>query len=383
MREPALCVVAVLALVAAFIVAGTAEYKSAASQADGNLERRAVVPMLVRSANPPDPTPIPTATPMPTPTVPTSPLGTRSNPYPVGTEVEFAGSWHVTVLSVTSDATDLVLAENIFNEPPTPGRQFFIAHVRARYSGGGTDNFDGNFRLRAVGASAVGVTTFENSCGVVPNELPDPDVFAGGMLEGNVCWEIRSDDADSMVLYDDPFLEDPIEQFVSLLPPGVPPPAVSGPAGRAPDPAPGVGTRQNPVPIGQAIPFPDGWNVSVVGIDEDATAEVLAENPFNDPPSVGHRFFIVRIRATRAAEGMAEFDGDFRLRAVGAAAVVWTTFNNSCGVVPDALPDSDVFPGGTITGNICFEVPNTDVGTLVLLDHPFLVAGSPYFAALH
>lgn len=122
-------------------------------------------------------------------------------------------------MSVTPNATAAVLAENQFNDPPQPGDQFFIARVSATYTGPGSSRFDGSFRLRAVGASAVSYSTFNNSCGVIPDKLPDPEVFTGGTIEGNVCWEIRASDASSMVMFDDPFLGDDSKRvYFSIAP---------------------------------------------------------------------------------------------------------------------------------------------------------------------
>jgi hypothetical protein len=55
-----------------------------------------------------------------------------------------------------------------------------------------------------VGPSSVGYSTFENSPGVIPDPLPDSEVFSGGEIEGNVGWEIKSSDAYSLVMYDNP-----------------------------------------------------------------------------------------------------------------------------------------------------------------------------------
>ena len=45
-----------------------------------------------------------------------------------------------------------------------------------------------------------------------------------------------------------------------------------------------------------------------------------------------------------------------------------STFEHSCGVIPDEIVDAAVFPGGGVSGNVCFEVPAGDAGTLVLVD---------------
>lgn len=156
----------------------------------------------------------PTVPPPPPPPPPAQ--GTRTNPYPVGTEVQLGDGWKMKVLSSTPDATAAVLAENQFNDPPKTGEQFYMTRVTATYVGSGSDSFDGSYRLRSVGASAVSYSTFENSCGVIPDDISNAEVFTGGTITGNVCWAVRSSDAPSLVLYDDPITTVPTRLFFAL-----------------------------------------------------------------------------------------------------------------------------------------------------------------------
>jgi Ca2+-binding RTX toxin-like protein len=143
----------------------------------------------------------------PAPPAPSAvPVGTRANPYPVGTPVPLGDGWTMRVVGTTPNATAAVLAENMFNDPPAPGFQFFIVRVQATYTGQGSDSFDGSFRMRAVGSAAVSYSTFHDSCGVIPDEISDAKVFTGGTIAGNECWAVRNSDAGSLVMYDDPLL---------------------------------------------------------------------------------------------------------------------------------------------------------------------------------
>jgi hypothetical protein len=131
------------------------------------------------------------------------PTGSRENPVPMGTEA-VTGDWVVVVLDVIPYATDVVMAENMFNEPPREGHQFYIATLEATFEGSGSATlFDLNFQ--AVGPAAVSYTTFEPGCGVHPNMFPVSEVFEGGIVTFNVCWSIQSSDADALVMYVEPF----------------------------------------------------------------------------------------------------------------------------------------------------------------------------------
>ena len=157
-------------------------------------------------------TPEATATPEPT-AAPEPVLGSRETPVPLGVTIETKGEeiaedhFEITVIDVVPDATSMVLAENQFNDPPEAGNQFFMVTLRAKYLGPDSTTFDGRFRLRALGSRGVVYTTFENSCGTIPNELPEPELFTNGEVEGAVCWQIASSDADSLMLFlDEHFL---------------------------------------------------------------------------------------------------------------------------------------------------------------------------------
>jgi hypothetical protein len=141
-------------------------------------------------------------------------VGTRENPVPFGTAADLGDGWQIKVLRVVPDATNMVLKEDPFNKQPKLGNQFFIVTVEAKYTGSGASNFNGLFRLRAVGPSALSYSTFENSPGVIPDPLPNSDVFAGGVITGNIGWQIRSSDSDSLLMYDKPL--NSIGKFFSL-----------------------------------------------------------------------------------------------------------------------------------------------------------------------
>ena len=126
----------------------------------------------------------------------------------------------VTVTSVTPDATSAIMAENQFNDPPSQGSQFFMAALEATYNGAeASSTFDGSFRFKAVGPTNVSYSTFENSCGVIPDEISGAEVFQSGTISGNTCWQIQSSDAAGLVMFDDPFTFGDVERiYMSLVP---------------------------------------------------------------------------------------------------------------------------------------------------------------------
>ena len=159
-------------------------------------------------------TPSPTSTPLPTqsPTLSPTPvpvLSSMEKPVPFGQSFEVKNDdptdhWEITVIDVVSDSTDEVLAENMFNDPPEEDTQFFMVKVRVKYLGLGSNEFSWGSRLKAVGERRVVYSRYDNSCGVLPNPVPDSELFTGGEVEGNACWQIESSEAASLVMFIEP-----------------------------------------------------------------------------------------------------------------------------------------------------------------------------------
>jgi hypothetical protein len=101
-----------------------------------------------------------------------------------------------------------------------------------------------------------------------------------------------------------------------------------------------------------------------------ANAQVLAADGFNDPPEPGKQFFIATVRATRTGESPERFFASVRFRALGPSGVLLAAYSasNACGVIPNGVPFGPVVAGASISGNVCWEAPSADVGSLVMFD---------------
>ena len=173
-------------------------------------------------------TPIPTSTPSPSPTP--VPIGlNRNNPSPPGpdgsliTDDEFLIEV-ATAIENTAQAqtlTESILSVNQFNEPPPEGHNFFIVGIVVANLSAESRSFDAGYRLRLVGQSNVAYSQFENSCGVLPDDLSkfdsDREMFESGTLSGFVCFSVQSSDIGTLVMYDDgPVFSDNRRFFWSL-----------------------------------------------------------------------------------------------------------------------------------------------------------------------
>jgi hypothetical protein len=122
-------------------------------------------------------------------------LGTRDNPLPLGTVIDLAG-WQVTISEVTADATELVMAENEFNDPPADGRQFLLFRVEATYMGddSGDPWLDFSWAVVGAGGNTFSGGSMDDYCGVIPSPLDDAgEAFPGASVEGNVCFAVDAD----------------------------------------------------------------------------------------------------------------------------------------------------------------------------------------------
>ena len=277
------------------------------------------------------------------------------------------------VTAISEDATDLVLETNQFNDPPEPGNRFYMVSVAVAYVSGADSLNVAEADYSLIGDNRTVYTPFEHSCGVIPNQL-EAELFPGGQAEGNVCFQVQSDDS-NFVLIHEPFLSFGGERrFLSLDPMHIGSASDIDIASLpTPDPKnlalpPGM-TLDNPVAAGEVLQGTNGTATVVTGIVEDAWAIVQAENQFNDPPEPGNRFYMaaVAVSYVSGTDSLDVVESDYSL--IGDNRVVYTPFEDSCGVIPDEL-GAELFPGGQTEGNICFQI-EADDGNFILIHEPF------------
>lgn len=136
-----------------------------------------------------------------------------------------------------------------------------------------------------------------------------------------------------------------------------------------------IGTRDNPIPRGDSHVVGD-WELRV--IDFDPTYKGVRERP-----SPGHVFTLVRFEATYVGNDVGDFGWSYIVNAVGASNVAYDS-NRDCGSIPDgefSIPE--VFPGGTIEVNYCWEVEESDLDSLLVYFRVFLGERERVFFAIH
>ena len=309
------------------------------------------------------------------PTPDQSPGHFRTNPTPPGETVTTSDGLGITIVSVTQDATSVILNANSFNDPPAEGNRFTILRVRVQNVGGSVNNeisiSEPDFHL--VGSSATLFSPFEHSCGVIPDEL-SLKLFRGGTGEGNVCFQIPDTESDPILFYDPLFsFNHSDRRWLQVANPNSVEPLKSVEVSLEPTPDQSPGHfRTNPTPPGETDTTSDGLGITIVSVTLDATSVVLNANSFNDPPSEGNRFTILRVQVQNV-EGSVNneisiSESDFHL--VGSSATLFSSYEHPCGVIPDEL-SLKLFRGGTGEGNVCFQIPDTESDLILFYDPLF------------
>lgn len=166
-------------------------------------------------------TPSPAATIRPT-IDPTGDGSSPSTPLPLG-QTGRVGDYLITVIRVNDDAEAEILATNQFNDPARPGYRMVMATLELTYDGQETGDpfWDLVYKVLGSRGLAYADTDEESQCGSEPQGLIDaPEMFPGGTVTGNVCWQMPEDEVDSLVMFLEPLFsfEDDDRVFFALQP---------------------------------------------------------------------------------------------------------------------------------------------------------------------
>ena len=355
----------------------------------------------------PTATRIPTNTPTPTPTP--VPIGeSRDNPAPIGPDGVLVtdDGFQIGVGTATRNIaeaealTELVLSANQYNEPPTEGHLFVNVGIVVSNLSAESRTFDAGYRLRLVGQSNVAYSQFENSCGVLPDELGKFDsyreMFEGGTLSGFACFSVKTSDIGTLVLYDDgPVFGDSKRLFWALPTASEPAPTPTprpvntpGPtATSAPTSTPAPTATSTPIPIGRSPdnPFPlrdkgdlanlDGFSLRIVEVTQGRSADAMVQ--YADKISNDYSRVVIRIKVQNDGIRGDNYDARGRLQAYGLKDgreyKDWGRSDSDayCGLGLDVEWKSyeDIDPDRSKTANVCFLVRKADVGALLLVDN--------------
>jgi hypothetical protein len=141
---------------------------------------------------------------------------------------------------------------------------------------------------------------------------------------------------------------------------------------------PPAGTRESPIPLGQRATV-GGWGVVVRSVRIASYDEMLAENSYNDPPIEGRSFVLVEVSLANQTDTEDTVVGALNFGVLGPSNVVVTDYDSdtSCGVVPNQVDEyAEVFPGGTIRGNLCYQIDQRELGETLFFAEAWDISNS-------
>lgn len=232
----------------------------------------------------------PGATPGTTPAVGTS----RSNPYPAG-EIAPAPNWDVQVREIVRGdaAWQAIQTANMFNDPPSEGMEYLLVKlwVKSKHGDDETHSITGS-DFQVTGDHLVRY----GSAGVVePDPQLDAELYAGGEAEGWVAFSAAEGEGNLILIIAELFsFDEDTFRFLALDEGAaievdydldlITPTAV----GRS---------RSNPAPLGETVTSED-WQITVLEVVRGTEAWTMVQeaNQFNDAPTEGMEYVVVRMR---------------------------------------------------------------------------------------
>ncbi|WP_307480963.1 hypothetical protein [Pseudarthrobacter sulfonivorans] len=143
--------------------------------------------------------------------------------------------------------------------------------------------------------------------------------------------------------------------------------------------AAGVGTRDNPHPLGSVIES-DDWRIVVNSVTLAATDAVVAENRFNEPPAAGSEYILVNYSVTYIGdEPNGQTPSFVSVEYVTEDGRTVNSYDKSV-IEPDPIDSNTLYKGGSVTGNEAFEVPSATAGQGVLAVRPGMFGDKVFVA---
>lgn len=263
----------------------------------------------------------------------------------------------------------MIAKANMFNDAPAEGKEYVLVTVKVTNiaTEDKAENVMMATYIRLTGSRNQQYTTGQ---AVAPTPL-EGDVFPNGSVEGQIVFEIPSDESNLMFVLNEGF---------SLMPPLYV--AYDEGASMTPDPAIGMAdtklglSRDEPASINDALVInPITFKIDEVVRGADAAQMVKDANQFNDPPAEGKEYVCIKITLQYLGDSKPDSvystilaNNEFRL--IGSQNVLYDV-----PTVVEPFPQfsdmdaNSVYAGGIISGWIVREVPAGESG-LVLQYQP-------------
>ena len=136
----------------------------------------------------------------------------------------------------------------------------------------------------------------------------------------------------------------------------------------------------DPAPVGTMVGIGD-LSITVARSIRPADAQVEAENPFNASPRPGNEYVLVDIMvACNASQSDTCHISSFVFSLVGSRGIAYD--QKMFVVLSNALPAAEMYGGSTVSGQICFEVDQSETGLMLVYEVPTWGQGYKAFLSL-
>jgi hypothetical protein len=285
-------------------------------------------------------------------------------------EVGVVDDFDVTISDIDMDAEDAVLDANSGNVEPEDGYQYVLIDVEVEYTG--TETGDAGFGLtfKSVGSLGIGYVSYLANCGYLDSDqLNAGELEPGETAEFTVCWSVPEEEVDSLIVYVIPLFSEN-ESGTVWFSIGNDAPEFDIP--EIGDDVVTENSNRDAVEFGGSGQVGD-YLVSVVDVKADATDLIMNANSFNEEPKSGNQFYLVRVSVTYVGDEIGNPAWEMSYVSIGDSDIEYTTYDNSCGVIPTGeFSVDDVFPGTEVEYNVCWQIDSEDEDSLVLRVENFL-----------
>lgn len=127
--------------------------------------------------------------------------GSQTQPVPLNASAQVSDKWQVKVVETVPDAAATLREAGQKDAKAPAGRQLFLVTMDITYVGGGSASPQYSLVFKAL--DSAGEYTGSDDCGVLPDPVPASDVVSGATVRGSVCWAVRPENVDSLVMVAD------------------------------------------------------------------------------------------------------------------------------------------------------------------------------------
>jgi len=289
--------------------------------------------------------------------------GTKDDPLPPGTAAPIGGGFEIVFTSWDPDVVERYNTANDTQYLLDDGEQMALVEYTLVYRGTAEPKALGDARVDLVGSDSVELNTI--GCDALGNDafFSNRQMFSGGTFAGAACFTGDATQIEgSVIAASGDWFQDRLVFFDPAADPGSID-SIAGSTGPAPD-GEATEARTNPAPLGTPIELDESWTVQVNSFDPDVTDEILANDTFADPPPAGQAYAAVNVTYTYTGENSS-----------GVYAVPSGLIGDSnvgaddCGFAspPNEIDGfTDLFNGGSVTGNQCFLIDTADADSTVM-----------------